>query len=92
MKIRDGVRAILYCTAIVVGGSCLAPAATHAETNPSQGTSVAVGPPYDSTHVYIAPNDFDAFVNSFVATFGGKASKSIVDNILPVPSSAYLSM
>jgi predicted enzyme related to lactoylglutathione lyase len=90
MKIHDRVRAILYCTAIVVAGSCLAPAARHAETHPSPGTSVAVGPQYDSTHVYIAPNDFDAFVNSFVATFGGKASKRIVGNVLPVPSSAYL--
>src|ERR1700685_1016926 len=55
---------------------------------------IAVGPQYDATHVYIAPSDFDAFVTSFTATFGGKASKRIVANVLPVASSAewqYLS-
>src|ERR1700685_3082026 len=55
---------------------------------------VTVGQQYDATHVYIAPSDFDAFVTSFTATFGGKASKRIVASVLPVPSSAefqYLS-
>lgn len=49
--------------------------------------SVAVGPQYDSTHVYLAPSDFDAFVRSFVATFGGQPSARTVVNVLPVPSS-----
>lgn len=48
---------------------------------------VAVGAQYDSTHVYVAPKDLDAFVNSFVATFGGQGSKPMVTNVLPVPSS-----
>src|SRR5262249_51351178 len=30
---------------------------------------VAVGPQYDTTHVYVAPEDFDRFVASLVATF-----------------------
>ncbi len=47
---------------------------------------VAVGAQYDSTHVYVSPADLDAFVNSFVATFGGKPSKRSVENVLPVPS------
>jgi len=47
---------------------------------------VAVGAQYDSTHVYVSPNDIDAFVTSFAATFGGQASKRIVTNVLPVPS------
>jgi predicted enzyme related to lactoylglutathione lyase len=49
--------------------------------------NVAVGPQYDSTHVYVATGDLNAFVNSFVATFGGQASKPLVTNVLPVPSS-----
>ncbi len=49
---------------------------------------VAVGPQYDSTHVYLAPGDLDAFVNSFTATFGGQPSKKTVGNFLPIPSSA----
>jgi predicted enzyme related to lactoylglutathione lyase len=48
---------------------------------------VAVGAQYDSTHVYVAPGDLDAFVNSFTATFGGQPSKRSVTNVLPVPSS-----
>jgi predicted enzyme related to lactoylglutathione lyase len=47
---------------------------------------VAVGSQYDSTHVYVAPKDLAAFVNSFVATFGGQASKPIVSNVTPVDS------
>jgi predicted enzyme related to lactoylglutathione lyase len=65
----------------------LALAASGAKAQAS-GASVAVGPQYDSTHVYLAPADVDAFVNSLVATFGGKLSKRIVVNVLPVPSSA----
>ncbi|MET5012376.1 hypothetical protein AAHH80_34675, partial [Burkholderia pseudomallei] len=34
--------------------------------------AVSVGPHYDTTHVYGAASDLDAFVASFVATFGGK--------------------
>src|ERR1700685_75275 len=52
--------------------------------DPPQDGGVAVGPQYDTTHVYVAPADIDAFVNSFVATFGGKPSKRIVGNVLPV--------
>src|SRR5450631_2225344 len=47
---------------------------------------VAVGAQYDSTHVYVAPGDLDAFVNSFAGTFGGQPSKRSVTNVLPVPS------
>jgi predicted enzyme related to lactoylglutathione lyase len=48
---------------------------------------VAVGAQYDSTHVYVALGDLDAFVNGFAATFGGQPSKRSVTNVLPVPSS-----
>ena len=52
------------------------------------GAAVGVGAQYDSTHVYVAPGDLDAFINSFVATFGGQPSKRSITNVLPVPSSA----
>jgi hypothetical protein len=48
---------------------------------------VAVGPQYDSTHVYVAPGDLNAFVNSITTTFGGNTSKTSITNVLPVPSS-----
>ena len=36
---------------------------------------VAVGPQYDTTHVYVAPGDVDHFVASFLGTFGGQSTK-----------------
>jgi predicted enzyme related to lactoylglutathione lyase len=47
---------------------------------------VSVGPQYDTTHVYVASADLDAFVNSFIATFGGKASPRAVFTVTPTPS------
>jgi predicted enzyme related to lactoylglutathione lyase len=49
--------------------------------------SVAVAPQYDTTHVYVAPEDFDRFVASLVATFGGTTSKQGVFTVTPTPSS-----
>ena len=48
---------------------------------------IAVGPQYDTTHVYVAPQDFDRFVTSLVATFGGTTSKQGVFTVTPTPSS-----
>jgi predicted enzyme related to lactoylglutathione lyase len=59
----------------------------NAQSNPAPDVSVAVGPQYDSTHVYVTPGDLDAFITSFTATFGGHASKLTVTNVLSVPSS-----
>src|SRR3984885_13754991 len=49
--------------------------------------NVAVEPQYDTTHVYVAPEDFDRFVASLVATFGGTTSKQGVFTVTPTPSS-----
>src|ERR1700719_1583304 len=48
---------------------------------------VAVGAQYDTTHVYVAPPDFDRFVASLIATFGGTAAKQGVFTVTPTPSS-----
>lgn len=48
--------------------------------------TLAVGPQYDTTHVYVAPEDFDRFTDSFVATFGGSKSKQGVFQVTPTPS------
>ncbi|MBV8461383.1 MAG: glyoxalase [Candidatus Eremiobacteraeota bacterium] len=48
---------------------------------------VAVGSQYDTTHVYVAPEDFDRFVASLIATFGGKTTKQGVFTVTPTPSS-----
>lgn len=46
----------------------------------------SVGPQYDTTHVYVAAEDFDRFVQSFSATFGGTTSKQGVFQVTPTPS------
>lgn len=48
---------------------------------------VAVGPQYDTTHVYVAPQDVNAFVDSFLGTFGGTSTKQVVATVTPTPSS-----
>jgi hypothetical protein len=53
----------------------------------TEKANVAVGPQYDSTHVYVAPEDLDRFISSFTATFGGTASKQSVATVTPTPSS-----
>src|SRR5580698_2898781 len=62
--------------------SILLAAASRAAT-----PEVAVGPQYDTTHVYVAPQDFDRFVTSLVATFGGTTTKQGVFTVTPTPSS-----
>jgi hypothetical protein len=58
--------------------------ATPAVAQTTTATSnLAVGPQYDTTHVYVAPTDFDRFVASVVATFGGTASKKGVFTVTP---------
>jgi len=49
--------------------------------------NVAVGRQYDTTHVYVAPQDFDRFVASLIATFGGTTTKQGVFTVTPTPSS-----
>src|SRR5947209_13578396 len=49
--------------------------------------AVGVGPQYDTTHVYVAAEEFDRFVTSFLATFGGSTSKQGVFTVTPTPSS-----
>ena len=61
---------------------------TFAQSAQITGTvSVAVGPQYDTTHVYVAPQDFDRFVASLIATFGGTTTKQGVFTVTPTPSS-----
>jgi hypothetical protein len=47
---------------------------------------VSVGPQYDTTHVYVAAGDMDAFVRSFAATFEGQPTTPAVVTVTPTPS------
>lgn len=49
-------------------------------------SNFGVGPQYDTTHVYVQPEDFDRFVNSLLATFGGTKTKQGVFTVTPTPS------
>jgi hypothetical protein len=49
-------------------------------------SNVGVGPQYDTNHVYVRPEDFDGFVASLVATFGGTTTKRGVFTVTPTPS------
>jgi hypothetical protein len=53
----------------------------------AKSVSAAVGPQYDTTHVYVATEDFDRFVASLLATFGGTATKQGVFTVTPTQSS-----
>src|SRR5258705_5449615 len=59
-----------------------------AHPGPAAATpSVSVGPQYDTAHVYVAPDDFERFTTSIIATFGGSKSKQVITNVTPTPSS-----
>jgi hypothetical protein len=77
--------ALVLTLGLAVGSphvSAFAQTALTAET-----VSVAVGPQYDTTHVYVAPEDFDRFVASLLATFGGTTTKQGVFTVTPTQSS-----
>jgi hypothetical protein len=76
--------ALLTAAAALMSAANLAYGAT---TPASASPAVAVGPQYDTTHVYVAPADVERFVASFLATFGGQSSKQVVATVTPTPSS-----
>jgi predicted enzyme related to lactoylglutathione lyase len=77
--------ALVLTFALAVGSLHVSAFAQSAQT--SEAVSVAVGPQYDTTHIYLAPEDFDRFVASLLATFGGTTSKQGVFTVTPTPSS-----
>ena len=55
---------------------------------PVSSASVAVGPQYDTAHVYVSPGTSTAFVRSWLATFGGTSTTPVVTQVTPTPSRA----
>jgi predicted enzyme related to lactoylglutathione lyase len=80
------IKHVIISTILSVGTAIASPtiATTQAQT---AATSLAVGPQYDTTHVYVAPEDIERFVTSFLATFGGESTKPAVATVTPTPSS-----
>lgn len=81
MYLKSSLLAGLLIGAVALG------AAAADDKHPA---GVAVGAQYDTTHVYVAAADFDAFVNSFTAIFGGQPSKRVTATVTPTPSSSQL--
>jgi hypothetical protein len=81
---------LAWLAAFAILGSCAParPAAVPATAAPAVAPVVAVGPQYDTTHVYVAPEDVDRFAQGFLATFGGQSTKQVVATVTPTPSSA----
>jgi predicted enzyme related to lactoylglutathione lyase len=77
--------ALVLTLDLAVGSLHVSAFAQSAQT--AESVNVAVGPQYDTTHVYVAPEDFDRFVASLLATFGGTATKQGVFTVTPTQSS-----
>jgi hypothetical protein len=75
----------VLAVAVVVFGSTTG-ALLAKDRAATQAPAVAVGPQYDSTHVYVAPADLDSFTSSLVATFGGTRSQPTTFSVTPTPS------
>jgi predicted enzyme related to lactoylglutathione lyase len=83
MSINHHLTNILLISSLL---PCAIPAI--AQDTAQQSTSeIGVGPQYDTSHVYVAPEDVDRFVASFLATFGGESTKQVVTTMTPTPSS-----
>jgi len=82
MRFRDKALAVAvpFAVAVVLSHACGARADQSA-------AGVAVGAQYDTSHVYVAPDDVDRFAKSFLATFGGKIGKRSTATVTPTPSS-----
>src|ERR1700730_4209414 len=75
---------LIYGSAGFSGFSGTAPPVVHASTSTP---NLGVAPQYDTTHVYVSPEDFDRFVTSLLATFGGTITKQGIFTVTPTPSS-----
>ncbi|AKM01001.1 glyoxalase [Burkholderia pyrrocinia] len=80
------IRSALLALAIAAGLVAAPASFAKPPVPPAATPTLAVGPQYDTTHVYVAPEDFDRFADSFVATFGGSKSKQGVFQVTPTPS------
>jgi hypothetical protein len=83
------IHLLVWLAALASLGSCTPaqPAAVVPTTLTAAAPVVAVGPQYDTTHVYVAPEDVDRFTKSFLETFGGQSTKQVVATVTPTPSS-----
>src|SRR3984893_3496779 len=90
MRITRYLTVTTVVALLIVGSALLSPLpgttppVVHASTSTP---SLGVAPQYDTTHVYVSPEDFDRFVASLLTTFGGTTTKQCVFTVTPTPSS-----
>ena len=86
---RKMFAAIIFAIAVVTtSAASSAQSAAPVTAQAAAATpELAVGPQNDTTHVYVAPQDFDRFVASLDATFGGTTTKQGVFTVTTTPSS-----
>ncbi|PTD26511.1 glyoxalase [Sphingomonas fennica] len=79
-----------HCLTLLLAAAAIAigpPASARDKAAAAAATAdFSVGPQYDTTHVYVDAADFDRFIASFVATFGGTTSRQGVFQVTPTPS------
>ncbi|TQF01636.1 glyoxalase [Kitasatospora acidiphila] len=79
-------RAIPLVAAIAALTAIPTASMAQASTTPDSHRQLAVGPQYDTTHVYVAPGTEQAFAASWVATFGGSTLGPVATQVTPTPS------
>jgi hypothetical protein len=78
---------VIHSLALTVLLLAVASGTSMAQDKPAVVTpSVAVGPQYDTVHVYVAPDDMNRLADSLVATFGGSKSQQAALTVTPTPS------
>jgi hypothetical protein len=82
--------ALVLTLGLAVGSPHVSAFAQSAQT--AETVSVAVGPQYDTTHVYVPSADFDRFVASILQTFGGQTAQAGVLTVTPTPSSTRIQL
>ena len=83
---RKSLSALLLSTMLVGTNVAFVPQVLAKTTTSVKAEAPGVAPQYDTTHVYVNPEDFDKFTDSLVATFGGTKSKQGVFQVTPTPS------
>ena len=81
------MKRFMILSAIALAGA--APTMPVAARTTAVTAEFAVGPQYDTTHVYVAPEDFDRFVASLTATFGGTSTKKGAFQVTPTTSKTF---
>ncbi|MBJ9720672.1 glyoxalase [Acinetobacter calcoaceticus] len=83
---RKSLSALLLSTMLVGTNVAFVPQVLAKTTTSIKTEAPGVAAQYDTTHVYVNPEDFDKFTDSLVATFGGTKSKQGVFQVTPTPS------